>query len=1049
MRACVHTYGEREREREREREMSMNEAESLAVDDIEEYLKHYDMHKTLEHFRAERRAVELRKTDLKPEGTQQQQSAQSRSEIHAKLIAAVRAGDAASFRDAWCELVPMHLRRFDVETMRIEFRCMLCIATADDAGSPNGSSAPSSQEKNVGIDVFREYLELLGNAGRGATNAGKEGSGSHVAGLALGGGNVDINASCSELLTFYALPFVPEPRRHPGFQKLYEIEWRLETVAQLEAFLASTGCADDPETSDAAEDETKRPRIIRVYERLFVRGADEGCIGVDVPPPALAAQIRINRYASGAADEDKDDAADLLSQTRRTQPETAHVSTSDANTATKDDTGGNGQLEAMLSGDRPLSSYVRKRNDNASDVGVRQSNNDDDGSHQNANGASADGRNMTKSASERKSTSGAAGAFIDGNEEDDDIVLVDKPTSPEASFAHETEPVSAVDASSASALHEAIAMHRMSCNDGDDDDILMGSTTCALDVGHGHADDHHSTNDDGIGPAETNAASEPANAPASHSNNNKDEGHARTNESQDGLATTSAAPGKEEAVIASNVQLDYAAMHRALRDSSDGHTCALLQAIRFLVVGRKASLPVPSAGGQGISTVTTRHAGHDRKRIVLDIVTHDLFGLSVPASSSGRNDDDDDGKEHVPLIPSLLASDRDPAVLEQTSRLLSLLSASVAGRKYLARAAPSALLVPLCRLLVSSSVGSGGNGGINASIDQHESPCFQSALGALQRLSLLRSAARVMIAEKLVPWTVVTLRSSSSNTSAAAHRVSEYSLEFVAALMMNLSLLASGRVAAAADAEKTLAAIVCHLESGNEQVRTYINGTLYSLLRSPRFHSAAVSLQVSVGPANGLGVASSPALGLHALLLQIKRRSSFAFATQIEYIVRKMAEPLVPKISSDDAAGHVDTNDKEDGHDANEDDDNDDAKNEHEDVGDDDDCSDSFEEEDYDDEVDCEDGAMSSGDAPSVTGDELLVRMYALSATDITTTAEPGAHDGNVQDTSIAYEDDYEEEDDDEEEDESKEKRAVPMALNAPPTGAPLQRPVTPKHLDK
>ena len=45
-------------------------------------------------------------------------------------------------------------------------------------------------------------------------------------------------------------------------------------------------------------------------------------------------------------------------------------------------------------------------------------------------------------------------------------------------------------------------------------------------------------------------------------------------------------------------------------------------------------------------------------------------------------------------------------------------------------------------------------------------------------------------------------------------------------------------------------------------------------------------------------------ISLHSLLLQIKTRSSFTFATQIEYIVRKMAEqPMGARVAAGAAGG--------------------------------------------------------------------------------------------------------------------------------------------------
>ncbi len=70
-------------------------------------------------------------------------------------------------------------------------------------------------------------------------------------------------------------------------------------------------------------------------------------------------------------------------------------------------------------------------------------------------------------------------------------------------------------------------------------------------------------------------------------------------------------------------------------------------------------------------------------------------------------------------------------------------------------------------------------------------------------------------------------------------QLSEYSVEYSAALLMNLCLRTAGRVRASGDAARLLRVLAALLSHDTDQVRTYIHGALYSLLGLPRFRSTA------------------------------------------------------------------------------------------------------------------------------------------------------------------------------------------------------------------
>ena len=109
------------------------DAESLVIDDIEEYFRFHDFHRSLECFRQEReeQTERRRRTGEVPGDPRWQEHAHERREqVYVRLLRSVDSGNIDEFKDSWCELVPTHMRRFDLETMRIEFMCVLAIAVA-------------------------------------------------------------------------------------------------------------------------------------------------------------------------------------------------------------------------------------------------------------------------------------------------------------------------------------------------------------------------------------------------------------------------------------------------------------------------------------------------------------------------------------------------------------------------------------------------------------------------------------------------------------------------------------------------------------------------------------------------------------------------------------------------------------------------------------------------------------------------------------------------------------------------------------------------------
>lgn len=98
----------------------------------------------------------------------------------------------------------------------------------------------------------------------------------------------------------------------------------------------------------------------------------------------------------------------------------------------------------------------------------------------------------------------------------------------------------------------------------------------------------------------------------------------------------------------------------------------------------------------------------------------------------------------------------------------------------------------------------------------------QNALGTLQKFSLRKEAQNQMIQFEVIKWIVETIRDELD-------QLSDYTLEYATALLMNLSLRAEGKNKCEGIPE-VLQVLTELIESENLQVRTHVNGTLYSIL---------------------------------------------------------------------------------------------------------------------------------------------------------------------------------------------------------------------------
>ncbi len=116
--------------------------------------------------------------------------------------------------------------------------------------------------------------------------------------------------------------------------------------------------------------------------------------------------------------------------------------------------------------------------------------------------------------------------------------------------------------------------------------------------------------------------------------------------------------------------------------------------------------------------------------------------------------------------------------------------------------------------------------------ETQDTPMRETSLRVLQILSLDRQIMIQMIELDVIKW-VVNLLKNEGNV------LSDNNLEYATALLMNLTLRSLGKKKCEELTNDILKVLNENLEHENNQVRTYVNGTLYSVLESKKLREEA------------------------------------------------------------------------------------------------------------------------------------------------------------------------------------------------------------------
>jgi len=255
--------------------------------------------------------------------------------------------------------------------------------------------------------------------------------------------------------------------------------------------------------------------------------------------------------------------------------------------------------------------------------------------------------------------------------------------------------------------------------------------------------------------------------------------------------------------------LNFAIVIRDLSNLQDDlQICALLQALRWRL---------------------TRSQSYLRKETLAAYIKYNILCTTKP---------------HDILLDKLLTWNR--RVIEYTVRFLNVVASECAGRTYLLT--KENIIQSLSSILYE---------------ELEDSILRQNALGSLQKLSLRRQAQSTMIELEMIDWLGRLLKFEAEN-------ISFYSLEYATALLMNLSLRTAGKNKIENSQLDMLSILNGLLEHENTQVRTYVNGTLYSILTRQKLKERALKL------------------GTDKTLEYLMKNSDEHFKRQIQYILDQL-----------------------------------------------------------------------------------------------------------------------------------------------------------------
>lgn len=272
--------------------------------------------------------------------------------------------------------------------------------------------------------------------------------------------------------------------------------------------------------------------------------------------------------------------------------------------------------------------------------------------------------------------------------------------------------------------------------------------------------------------------------------------------------------------------LDYEKLKKDLIWGSDRLKAFLLQALRW--------------------RLTTSHPGEQRETVLQAYISNDLL----------------DCHSHNQRSVLQLLHSKSEAVRQYTARLINALASLAEGRLYLAQN------TKVLRMLEG-----------RLKEEDKDVITRENVLGALQKFSLRRPLQTAMIRDGLIFWLIDLLKEPDC--------LSDYTLEYSVALLMNLCLRSAGKNMCAKVAGLMLKVLSDLLGHENHEIQPYVNGALYSILSIPSIREEA------------------RAMGMEDILRCFIKEGSAETTRQIEFIIKQLS-------SEDILDGVLESDDDED-----------------------------------------------------------------------------------------------------------------------------------------
>ncbi|KAM9664959.1 lisH domain-containing protein ARMC9 isoform 2-T3 [Trichechus inunguis] len=269
--------------------------------------------------------------------------------------------------------------------------------------------------------------------------------------------------------------------------------------------------------------------------------------------------------------------------------------------------------------------------------------------------------------------------------------------------------------------------------------------------------------------------------------------------------------------------LDYEKLKKDLVFGSDRLKAFLLQALRW--------------------RLTTSYPGEQRETVLQAYISNDLLDCH---SNNQRS------------VLQLLHSQSE-VVRQYTARLINAFASLAEGRLYLAQN------TKVLRMLEE-----------RLKEENKDVITRENVLGALQKFSLRRPLQTAMIRDGLIFWLIDILKDPDC--------LSDYTLEYSVALLMNLCLRSAGKNTCAKVAGLVLKVLSDLLGHENHEIQPYVNGALYSILSVPSIREEA------------------RAMGMEDILRCFIKEGSAEMIRQIEFIIKQLnsEELLDGVLESDD-----------------------------------------------------------------------------------------------------------------------------------------------------